>query len=67
MLKNVNKTDLTEFLDYLTNAFTKLINMKTNKNRDREIMLNGYYNLTIDDDMLVQWAKLINGMDIEQH
>ena len=67
MLENVNKTDLTEFLDYLTNAFAKLINMKTNKNKDREIMFNGYYNLTNDDNMLAQWAKLINGMGIEEH
>ena len=66
MLENVNKTDLIEFLDYLTNGFAKLINMKTNKDKDREIMFNGYYNLTIDDDMLAQWAKLINAMGIEQ-
>ena len=66
MLENVNKTDLIEFLDYLTNAFAKLINMKTNKNKDREIMFNGYYNLTIDDDMLAQWGKLVNAMGIEQ-
>ena len=40
--------------------------MKINKNKDREIMFNGYYNLTIDDDMLAQSAKLVNGMGIEQ-
>ena len=66
MLENVNKTDLTEFQDYLTNTFGKLINTKTNKNKDREIMFNGYYNLTIDDDMLAQQAKPVNGMSIEQ-
>ena len=66
MLGNVNKTDLSEFLDYLTNTFAKLINIKSNKNKDREIMFNGYYNLTIDDDMLTQWAKFINSMGIEQ-
>ena len=52
MLENVNKTDLTECLDYLTNVFAKLINMKSNKNKDREIMFNGYYNLTFDDNGL---------------
>ena len=66
MLENVNKTDLTEFLDYLTNRFAKLINIKSNKSKDREIMFNGYYNLTIDDDILERWPKLINGMDIKQ-
>ena len=66
ILENINKTNLTEFLDYLANAFEKLINMKTNKNKDRETMFNSYYNLTIDDDVLAQWAKLINGMSIEQ-
>ena len=66
ILENVNKMDLTEFLDYLTNAFEKLITMKTYKKKDREYIFNGYYNLTIDDDMLAQWAKLINGMSIEQ-
>ena len=30
MLKNANKTDLTQFLDYLTNPFAKLINIKGN-------------------------------------
>ena len=29
-------------------------------------MFNGYYTLTIDDNMLAQWAKLLNGMGIEQ-
>ena len=52
MLENVNKTVLTEFLDYLTNVFGKLINIKSNKNKDREIMFNGYYNLTFDDNGL---------------
>ena len=66
MLENVKKTDLAEFLDCSMNTFAKLINMKTNRNQDREIMFNGFYNLTIDDDMLAQWAKLINGMGIEQ-
>ena len=64
--ENVNKTDLTEFLDYLKDTFAKLINIKNNKNKDREIMFNGYYTLTIDDNMLAQWAKLLNGMGIEQ-
>ena len=64
--ENVNKTDLTEFLDYLKDTFAKLINIKNNKNKDREIMFNGYYALTIDDNMLAQWAKLLNCMGIEQ-
>lgn len=67
MLESVNKTDLTEFLDYLKNTFAKLINIKSNKNKDREIMFDGYYNLTIDADMLARLAKLINAMDIEQN
>ena len=67
MLESVNKTDLTEFLDYLTNTFAKLINIKSNKNKDREIMFDGYYDLTIDVDMLAQLAKLINAVDIEQN
>ena len=67
MLESVNKTDLTEFLDYLMNAFAKLINIKSNKNKDREIMFDGYYNLTIDADMLARLVKLINAMDIEQN
>ena len=67
MLESVNKTDLTEFLDYLTNTFAKLINIKSNKNKDREIMFDGYYNLTIDADMLARLVKLINAMDIEQN
>ena len=29
-------------------------------------MFNGYYNLTIHEDMLAQWAKLMNGMGIQQ-
>ena len=65
-LENVNKTDLTEFLDYLTNTFAKLINMKTNRNKNRQIMFTGFYNLTIDDHMLAQWTKLINEMGTEQ-
>ena len=67
ILESVNKTDLTEFLDYLMNAFAKLINIKSNKNKDREIMFDGYYNLTIDADMLARLVKLINAMDIEQN
>ena len=67
MLESVNKTDLTEFLDYLMNAFAKLINIKSNKNKDREIVFDGYYNLTIDADMLARLVKLINAMDIEQN
>ena len=35
MSENANKTDLTEFLDYLTNTFAKLINIERNKNRQR--------------------------------
>ena len=49
------------------NAFAKLINIKSNKNKDREIMFDGYYNLTIDADMLARLVKLINAMDIEQN
>ena len=66
MLENFYKMDLSEFLDYLTNTFAKLISIKSNKNKDRVIIFNGNYNLTIDDNMLAQWAKLINGMGIEQ-
>ena len=29
-------------------------------------MFTGFYNLTIDDHMLAQWAKLINDMGVEQ-
>ena len=36
ILENVNKTDLTEFLDYLTNAFEKFITMKTYKKKKRQ-------------------------------
>ena len=35
VLENVNKTDLSEFRDYLTNTIAKLINIKSNKSKDR--------------------------------
>ena len=52
MLKNANKTDLTQFLDYLTNAFAKLINIKGNKNKTDLTEFLDYLTNT--------FAKLIN-------
>ena len=52
MLKNANKRDLTQFLDYLTNVFAKLINIKGNKNKTDSTELLDY--------LTNKFAKLIN-------
>ena len=63
-LEEVTKYDF--FNLYLTNTFATLIYIESNKIKDKEDMFNVYYHLTINDDMLVRCAKLINGIGIEQ-
>ena len=63
-LEEVTKYDF--FNLYLTNTFATLIYIESNKSKDKEDMFNVYYHLTINDDMLVRCAKLINGIGIEQ-
>ena len=61
---NEDQVSVNDFATYLPHQFWSFIKAKAVQNKDKETMFNKFYNLSIDEDMLSEWVKMLKCLGI---